>query len=450
MTSASAKSSHNLPAPLWWFCVACIAVTLFSWIFSSAYYHQTLTENASLWSHDPSDAFTDFTQYRSLYDSAFHTRAFYFSDGDSFAYPAPAAVLYDGLYHMGPHQLSIYLGSILAAALAAAALFFRALRRTGIATAQAALFVTCVTLTSWPLLFLFERANIEFILWLITALGVAALLHNRPMLAAALFGVAASLKLYPIVLLALLFSPRYWRAFLIGVASFGASLLLSFWFVGPTIGMAFRGTINGILGFVGNYATTAHSELGYDHSFFACFKVFASNPPWNHIDFTASTHLYVPLALLGAALLFFLRVRKLPLINQILFVMICMVALPPVSYDYTLVHLSIPFALFVLAWVRAELPDAKIPGLRRTLLCFCVLFTPQLFLIHATRSANGFIDLNGALKSGALAMLLVLLSRHPMHDSDLLAEPAGGAHLRSLPKSKAWAAHFSTLRSGIL
>ncbi|HXB62855.1 MAG TPA: glycosyltransferase family 87 protein [Acidobacteriaceae bacterium] len=392
------------------FLILCIAVTAFSWAFAHVYYQRTQFEDASLWLHDTEDTFGDFSCYSDLFTS-FHTNDFFFGPDDRFAYPAPAAVVYFWLYSMGPHQLYIFLGGIITAALAAAGLFLRSLIRRGIAAWQATLFVAGVTLSSWPLLFLFERANLEFIVWLVAALGLWALLRNHPFLAAILFGLTGSFKIYPLVLLALLFQPRYRWPFLTGMAAFGLSLLTAFWFVGPSIPTAFHGTINGILGFVSNYAATAHSELRFDHSFLATIKQFASNPPWNYQDFTTLSHIYVPVVAAGATLLFLLRVNKLPLINRILFMAICMVALPPVSYDYTLVHLYIPFALIVLAAVHASQSGANMPGFKRALACFGVLFTPQLFLFH-----NDFA-LNGVLKSLAMIGLLVLLARYPWTDS---------------------------------
>jgi hypothetical protein len=237
-------------------------------------------------------------------------------------------------------------------------------------------------------------------------------MRGHTILAAILFGLTGSLKIYPLVLLALLFQPRYRWAFLTGMATFGLSLLTAFWFVGPTIPIAFRGTINGILGFVSNYAASAHSELRFDHSFLATIKQFASNPPWNYQDFTTLSHIYVPVVAAGATLLFLLRVNKLPLINRILFVTICMVALPPVSYDYTLVHLCIPFALIVLAGIHADQANVPLPGFKPALACFAVIFTPQLFLFH-----NDFA-LNGVLKSAAMIGLLVLLVRYPFPDPE--------------------------------
>jgi len=406
------EASRKLPSALWRFLIACVAITAFSWLFAHLYYQRTGLENATLWSHDPSDAFGDFSHYSDLFGD-FHTADFFFNRDDAFAYPAPAAVVYFWLYHMGPHQLGIFLGGILLSAFAAASLFTRSLIRTGVAPAQSALFAVGAVLTSWPLLFLFERANIELVLWLLAALGLWALLRNHPILAAVLFGLTASIKIYPLVLLALLFSRRHRWAFLTGMSAFGLSLLLSCWFVGPTISIAFHGALNGVIGFVGNYAATAHSELRFDHSFLATIKQFTSHHLWMHYDFSTLSHIYVPVVAVGATLLFLLRVNSLPLINRMLFVTICMVALPPVSYDYTLVHLYIPFALLVLAGVRAAQTQTDLPGLKPALACFALLFTPQLFLFY------GALNLNGVLKSAALAGLLILLARHPFssHES---------------------------------
>ncbi|HEY0307058.1 MAG TPA: glycosyltransferase family 87 protein [Acidobacteriaceae bacterium] len=410
------NSARSLPSPFRWLCGACVALTVFSWIFASIYFRCTQEEWASVWSHDPQDAFGDFLNYSDLFQ-VFHTREFFFSE-ERFAYPAPSAVVFSWLYGMGPYQLQIFLGSVLASGIAACCLFRNALVRAGVAAGAATIFAAGMALSSWPFLFLYERANLEFIIWLLAALGIWALLRERPMLAAVLFGLGASLKLYPILLLALFFSRRYIRELFVGLTIFALSMLASFWFVGPTIRIAFHGTLSGISGFVTNYAATAHSEIQFDHSFLGAIKQILIHRPWQIEDFTFLTHGYVIVAGLGAALLFLLRVRHMPFINRVLFLTICMVALPPVSYDYTLVHLCIPFALFTLAAVRAAGQQDSQPGMLPALVCFAVLFTPQLFLFYDT------LHLNGLLKSAAMATLVVLLARYPIYGAELSDEDA--------------------------
>jgi len=399
-----------LPSPLRWFGAICLGITAFSWCFAAIYFRHTHLEWASVWSHDPSDAFGDFTHYAPLFQF-FHTREFFLSD-DRFAYPAPAAVLFSWLYRMGPYQLQIFLAGIVVSAVAACWLFCKSLIRAGLATAPAMVFTGGVLITSWPLLFLYERANIEVIVWLLASLGIWALLRDRPVAAAVLFGLCGSLKLYPILLLALLFSRRHLREFFLGVATFAAAMLAAFWFVGPTMNVAFHGTLNGISGFVGNYAATAHDELQFDHSFLGGIKMLLTQRPFHMGNFAGLTTIYIAIAGIGAALLFLLRVRRLPLINRILFVCICMVGLPPVSYDYTLIHLCVPFALFTLAEVSVTRSGDRQPGTILALICFGVLFTPQLFLFY------GPIHLNGLLKTAALVTLAVLLSLNPIIELD--------------------------------
>ncbi len=92
---------------------------------------------------------------------------------------------------------------------------------------------------------------------------------------------------------------------------------------------------------------------------------------------------------------------------------ICMVALPPVSYDYTLVHLYIPFALIVLAAVHACAMQAlTCPASSGRWPVLRVIFTPQLFFFHND------LALNGVLKSLAMIGLLVLLARYPFPDPE--------------------------------
>lgn len=420
MSSRNLETSHRLPAPLWRFAIACLLLLCFSWSFGEHYWQRTQQETASLWAHDWDSAYTDLSHYQYLYDR-FHTAAFFHSE-ETFAYPAPTAVLFDGIYHLGANQLPLFLAAIALTALAAGFLFFRALIRSRVARDEAALFVLCILLSSWPLLFLMERANIEFILWIFVAVGSWALYRERPILAGVLFGVAASLKLYPIVMLSVLFNRKHFKAFCAGVAAFAASLAASFWFVGPTFAEALRGTLHGITGFVGNYASSAHSEIETDHSLLAAVKMIAVNPPFRHTHFASWTPYYLVLAGAAVTAIYLLRVRRMPVVNRLLFASLCMVALPPVSYDYTLVHLYLPFALFVIAAVRAQqerddvhLPGALTPGFKRALACFAILFTPQYFLVWANRGPLGYFDANGLLKALAALALMGFVAKHPLH-----------------------------------
>ena len=82
------------------------------------------------------------------------------------------------------------------------------------------------------------------------------------------------------------------------------------------------------------------------------------------------------------------RIRKLPLLNQILALSVCAVLLPPVSFDYTLVHLLVPVGLLCL--YTAPMPWRAVAGLRLCLVCFALIFNVDAFVSLHWRLAGEF------------------------------------------------------------
>src|SRR5947199_181655 len=71
--------------------------------------------------------------------------------------------------------------------------------------------------------------------------------------------------------------PRWkWRALAVGVVSFVAASWLSMVYLGPTVGVAFRGSVANVFGYQGLRASewTVH-ELAGNHSFFTLAKFVA-------------------------------------------------------------------------------------------------------------------------------------------------------------------------------
>ena len=108
-------------------------------------------------------------------------------------------------------------------------------------------------------------------------------------------------------------------------------------------------------------------------------------------------------------LVYLLRIRHLPAINQVLCLTIACVLLPPTSFDYTLLHLYTPWALCVLFAVdtyRAR--RLRIPGLAAVFVCFAILFA-QLgeFVLHGDR-------LGGQIRATVLLVLFLVALRYPL------------------------------------
>ena len=315
-------------------------------------------------------------------------------------------------------RLAAFLTFTLLLGVIPALLFCRALQRRGLSLASAAFFLTVIVFTSWPLLFLLERGNIECVVILFTFVGAVSFWHNRPIPAAILWGLAASLKIYPIVLLLLLSNRRLRNAAGAGVLTFASSLLFSFWFVGPTIRIAALGTLHGISGFVSSYAMkTRGDELRFDHSYLAFFKApLAIRHLHVNPDVSALSRTYLFLFGISAVVLYLVRVRKLPRLNQFILLSIAMVSLPPVSYDYTLLHLYPAFALLTFLALDGRQRGTTPAVLTRLFWCFTLLLASENFVYFSG------LRLNGPIKAVAMFVATVTLLRYPLPDP--IAAPA--------------------------
>jgi hypothetical protein len=112
-------------------------------------------------------------------------------------------------------------------------------------------------------------------------------------------------------------------------------------------------------------------------------------------------------------LAFFLRAWNMPTVNQLLFLFAAMLALPPVSYDYTLVHMYAPWTMLVIIALRAVAAGITLPGFRTYFLCFAVLFTSQRFIYYH------WIHPNGTFKAIALVLIMITALRYPISDEAL-------------------------------
>ena len=405
----NARKLGPLPALLRSFCLSSLVLTACSWIVAILVWASGRTEQGGMWAHYD-DRFADLTHYDAVFLS-FH-RALFFTGSERFAYPAPAAVIYDLLLHCGHLRLAAFLTFTLLLAIVPALLLGRALLRRGLAPLPTVAFLAVLVLTSWPLLFLLERGNIECVVVLLTFVGAISFWHKRPIPAAIFWGLAASLKIYPLVLLLLLCNRPQRKAALTGLFTFASSLLLSFWFVGPTIRLAALGTIHGIGGFVSTYAMkTRGDELRFDHSYLAFFKApLAIRHLHINPDVSALSRTYLFLFGISAVVIYLVRVRKLPRLNQFILLSIAMVSLPPVSYDYTLLHLYPAFALLTFLAVDRRHRGTTPAILTRLFWCFTLLLASENFVYLSG------LRLSGPIKAVAMFIATITLLRYPLPD----------------------------------
>ena len=388
--------------------------------------HGHLVYPFSLNSHDRFYDFTIFTDKFKL----FHTAEF-FKVGFPINYPAPVALCFEFFFKFAkPHEVFIFVSFCVLSFVVPAALFGRALARRGISPWRAVLFVSIICLLSWPVDLIVDGANAEVFVWLALLIGMWAYATGRGWLAAAFFGVAASMKLFPFVFLALFFSRRQIGKLLFGVATFVGVSVVSLKILGPTVAIAYRGIAFGLDSFKHNYmARFLIGENGVDHSIF-CFIKFSLHLFARHTvqDFSRLLSVYLFVTSVGGILLYFLVIRKLPLLNQVLILSIASIYFTAFSGDGTLIHLYYPLAMLMLLAIQAYRDGVTIPGLSTIMYCmvFCLSMESFLVIGHAEQGLR-FI---GPAHAVGLGIMLVAALRYPLgpplaerHDETVLSKP---------------------------
>ena len=355
-----------------------------------------------------SQSFWDFTLYTGKFQH-FHKPGFFLTDPSVyFTYPAPAAVAYAAFFSFA-HPLRLFIGFILGSFLVAAIPLGRALHRRGVPLLQGFAFLAISLLLAYPLWWELKQGNIEICSWALVALGVWAFAKDNAYMAAACFGLASSIKIFPFVYLGLLLSARRFRELLFSVAVAVSATVASLWLVGPNILDSWRQLNAGIAQVRTIYMLTFRpEEIGFDHSLFAVYKRFVHVPP------TQMSHIltaYLAVMVVSGTLVYFLRIRRLPLINQVLCLCIASILMTPISFDYTLIYLYVPWAMLVLfaqeEWQAQRLTKPAIPGLTAAFVCMAVVMAPESeFIWHSAH-------FGGQIKALVLVALMGIGLKYP-------------------------------------
>ncbi len=362
---------------------------------------------ADLWS-EGSDRFGDFWHYRALLD-LLH-RPEFFAARDRFAYPAPCALLYQWMYHFSSRPHVAFDVMLWAIESMSAWLLYRALQRRGMGVLHAASLVLLLAVTSYPWHFLYDRGNIELFVYVFVAGGVWAWLTGHEALAAVLWGVAGSLKIYPILLLAIFARRHHWRCLLLGSATSAGVLVFSFWYVGPTIATAALGTVGGILGFVGHYGGHVRlAELTFDHSILGGMKELSTLPALSTRDRTSLiSHLYEGAIVVFGPFAYLWWRKRAPALNQLCLLLLVLMLFPPVSYDYTLIYAYLVLGILLCCGLDAQQRSEVFRGAKTYGVAFAIICTAETWI-----SFSG-LRVNGLLKCIALLAVALNVLRFPL------------------------------------
>jgi len=407
----AAVGRPGIPPVLKRFCLWFAAMTLLSELYSagmSIFFHERPPYGGTFsWE----DAGQDLLIFRPRL-LGFHTPQFWDAGGYPFTYPAPLGAVYWLLYKL-PHPVELYLALSIALLLAWAWYFARKLATPGVPEGHVFALLALFLAASWPVRFLLQTGNTETLVALALGAGVLAALNGRWWLGAALIGVAGSMKLYPLALLGLVLAQRRYREFVWGLAVAAFTTLASLAILGPNILEAHRHIIAGLAFMSERYVLAPLPDgLQFSHSLFNLVKLGVFLVARSQVVSAVQTearmasalNIYMPLAAI-AAILVYLRIRGMPVLNQAIALTVCAVLLPPFSLDYTLVELLVPFGLLcvfaVAAWRRGRQPA----GLNICLLCYAVLFTTGAYFELKYRFA-------AQVRTLALMALLAAVLRH--------------------------------------
>lgn len=311
-----------------------------------------------------------FADFHSFFDKFhyFHSRAFY-TESAVLPYPAPAVAAYKPFLiplptpHHGTWALARYEGSMILLSFVLLFFWHRALLRRGMTPKAATLLATGTYFCSFPFFLDVFQGNIEWIVWGLLSMGIWAICTARFRTAAILIGIAGSMKIFPIIFIGLFLPIRRGRDAVLTLATAALSTLAGLWLVCPDIEYSGRQTVLALTTFGHQYVQGVRpQEVGFDHSLYALVKLlltafFGAQSP------KAGPIFYLLVVAAGGVLLFLLRIRHLPLTNQVLCLSIAAILLPPLSYDYTLLHLYA--GLILLSFVaihRDQMSEIEIKG----------------------------------------------------------------------------------------
>ena len=347
-----------------------------------------------------------------------------------YSYPAPTFYVFVFFVYLFPlHPLRAFLIFVVLSFLVATCFFsLRVRRATPKKLPQIAIWSTL--LLGFPLQFLIDRGNIEAVIWLLILLGVVAFTRNRMLIAAILWSLAASMKIFPGLLFVLFLARRKFGTFVVAIAATIAFSVLALAGIGPTIREAAADSSK-VATWVLNSYIIPHDNSGFDHSLLQGFKhciyvaeALQKNPtpplvirtlPANRI----AVRVYNVVIPLAALLLYWFRLRRLPLLNQFIAYIVLCVSLPYVSGDYTLVHMYTAWAAFLLfllddvATGRVRIPAKAI----RVILFSCAVIFVPLSYIAITGSANRGFALGPQVKTIFIMLVLLTVCRVPMPSS---------------------------------
>jgi len=257
--------------------------------------------------------------------------------------------------------------------------------------------IVALTLMNYPAHVILDRGNIEAFVFAFLAGFAMLLVRRRSTPAAGLLGAAIAMKAAPVVFLPLCHRVAGRRGVVVAVASAAVLTLASLFLMQSPIGV----TVPRLLEILGNYSADTGAGIAPANHASGLYGLIAIGawtsqltpvvgPAWQAIS--GAYPVIAAVILVGsmvASVVLPLKLWEIATVGAV-----CLVLLPSASPDYRLIHMLIPFALFV----NSRTPRRE--GIVTTLL-FALLLIPKSWVIIARE-----VSLNSALNPLILLWLL--------------------------------------------
>jgi hypothetical protein len=368
-------------------------------------------------------------------------------------YPAPAAYVYAFLLRGFPHHpVGVYVSILLTGLVLGSIILWKSAegarrRSMGLAAAIAA-----TTVFGFPMWFTVDRANLEGAVALFLGIGLVLFVMRRYWSAAAFIGLAASIKPFPCLFFLLYLRKRLYREGAFGVAVAACSVLAALTALGPNPIVALRGLQPGVERYYNDriMGVPPREEQRFTHSIMDGLKSVASElahaledrklirsgkaatterpqvethlsmtirqgqePPLIRSSHYAQIHQIFLLSMfIGAVAFVFvvLRVFRLPVLNQMILISVAITLLPPDAGDYTLLHLYVPFGVFLIFLTR-DVATGRVEFKPKQVMLISSLFALVLSPL------TFFERFSGDVRMILLVILLIVVGKYPMPSS---------------------------------
>ena len=317
-------------------------------------------------------------------------------------YPPFAVMVYRFLLKVcAPYALPVMLVTMLGAMAVACTLLWRRVRRFESYRWYMGAAIFLSGFFGWGILQVVMRGNPEGLVWIAVCLGAMFFARRQYPGAAVAFGIASSIKPFPVLWFALMARHRRYREAVLGLVTAAGVTLASLLIIDRNPLRAWR-QISGKNTFFTDYVVAFRpmGEMTADHSLFQSMKTIArvvrnhglnfSNPEYGmHPNDPLAWKLYMaylPLAAL-IALVVLWRVWNKPVLNQVFALACITLVLPMVSADYTLILLLVPMGFFLI-FLLEDVAQGKTPMSMVKILCFLlpcawIMATEPLLTLHA-------------------------------------------------------------------